>query len=158
MSSRNNSKRNAPLSPFRAPEIWYAPDRNRRRFLVLSAAMLSIGAVLTVVNPTPLLSQGVAIVKVDVAVVGQGYRVSKLTGQNVINDKNEKIGTLDDLIIGKDKSMFGVVQVGGFLGIGSRLVAVPYDSLKIDDAGRRIELPGATKDSLKNLPEFKYLT
>jgi sporulation protein YlmC with PRC-barrel domain len=120
--------------------------------------MLSIGAVLTVVNPTPLLSQGVAIVKVDVAVVGQGYRVSKLTGQNVINDKNEKIGTLDDLIIGKDKSMFGVVQVGGFLGIGSRLVAVPYDSLKIDDAGRRIELPGATKDSLKNLPEFKYLT
>jgi hypothetical protein len=48
---------------------------------------------------------------------------------------------------------------GGFLGIGSRLVAVPYDSLTIDQKGSKIEkiaLPGASKDQLEKLTEFRY--
>jgi hypothetical protein len=53
--------------------------------------------------------------------------------------------------------MFAVLQVGGFLGLGSHLVAVPYDSLKVSDDGKKVELPGATKDELKKLAEFKYL-
>jgi hypothetical protein len=36
------------------------------------------------------------------------------------------------------------------------LVAVPYQSLVIDDAGKKIELPGASRDELKKLAEFKY--
>jgi sporulation protein YlmC with PRC-barrel domain len=106
----------------------------------------------------PVRSQGIELVKVDISVVGQGYRASKLMGNNVVNEKNEKIGTLDDLIIGHDKSLFAVLQVGGFLGLGSRLVALPYDSLQIDETGRKIELPGATKEQLQKLVEFKYLT
>jgi hypothetical protein len=35
-------------------------------------------------------------------------------------------------------------------------VAVPYQSLKIGEAPAKILLPGASKDALKNLPEFKY--
>jgi hypothetical protein len=53
-------------------------------------------------------------------------------------------------------SLFTVLEVGGFLGIGSRLVAVPYDSLTIDESGNKIELPGASKDQLKQLAEFRY--
>jgi sporulation protein YlmC with PRC-barrel domain len=107
----------------------------------------------------PVLPQaGVSLVKVDLAVVGQGYRMSKLIGSNVINDKNEKIGTVDDVVADKDKKRlsFAVLSVGGFLGLGKRLVAVPYDSLVIDDAGEKITLPGATKDELKKLSEFNY--
>jgi hypothetical protein len=48
------------------------------------------------------------------------------------------------------------LQVGGFLGIGSRLVAVPYQALQISEAPTKILLPGASKEALKNLPEFKY--
>jgi hypothetical protein len=48
------------------------------------------------------------------------------------------------------------LQVGGFLGIGAHLVAVPYESLIIDDEGSKIQLPGASKDELKKLPELKY--
>jgi hypothetical protein len=33
---------------------------------------------------------------------------------------------------------------------------VPYTSLQISDQGRRIVLPGATKEQLKALPEFHY--
>ena len=101
---------------------------------------------------------GVSLVKVDLSVVSQGYRLSKLLGSNVINDKNEKIGTIDDLIADKDKKQlqFAVLQVGGFLGVGGRLVAVPYDSLVIDDKGQKVTLPGASKDELKKLSQFNY--
>jgi sporulation protein YlmC with PRC-barrel domain len=100
----------------------------------------------------------VALVKVDLSVVAQGYRMSKVIGSTVINDKNEKIGTLDDVIADKDKKVlsFAVLQVGGFLGVGGRLVAVPYDSLIVDDKERKVTLPGATKDELKKLSEFNY--
>jgi hypothetical protein len=98
----------------------------------------------------------VALVVVDVVTVADGYRFSKLRGQTIYNSTNEKIGDLDDLIIGKDRVLFAIIQVGGFLGLGSRLVAVPYTSLQISDDGRRIVLPGATKEQLKSLPEFHY--
>ena len=107
----------------------------------------------------PALPQaGVQLVKVDLSVVAKGYRMSKLIGSSVINDKNEKIGTVDDVIADKDKKQLGfaVLQVGGFLGLGGHLVAVPYDSLVIDDAGQKITLPAASKDELKKLSQFNY--
>jgi hypothetical protein len=75
----------------------------------------------------------------------------------VVTSQNNKLGELDDLVIGKtDRVLFAIIQVGGFLGIGSYLIAVPYTSLQISDNGKRIVLPGATKESVKALPEFKY--
>jgi hypothetical protein len=93
------------------------------------------------------------LVVVDVAAVAKGYRASKLTGSDVVNDHDERIGTIDDLIIGRDRVLFAVLQVGGFLGLGGHLVAVPYQALVLDD---KIVLPGASRDELKKLPEFKY--
>jgi sporulation protein YlmC with PRC-barrel domain len=98
----------------------------------------------------------VKVVVVDVVAVADGYRASKLRGTTVVNSKNEKIGEIDDLVVGKDRVLFATLQVGGFLGLGSRLIAVPYTSLQISDDGRRIVLPGATKQQLEQLPEFKY--
>jgi len=48
-----------------------------------------------------------------------------------------------------------VLQVGGFLGIASRRVAVPYDDLHIDEAARKVVLPGATKDELRKMAEVQ---
>jgi hypothetical protein len=47
-----------------------------------------------------------------------------------------------------------VLSVGGFLGMGSRMVVIRYDSLKFAD--KKIVLPGGTKDGLKMLPAFEY--
>jgi sporulation protein YlmC with PRC-barrel domain len=101
---------------------------------------------------------GVQLIKVDLSVVAKGYRMSKLVGTTVINDKNEKIGTIDDVVADKDKKQlsFAVLQVGGFLGLGGQLVVVPYDSLVIDETGQKITLPGASKDELKKLSAFNY--
>lgn len=98
-----------------------------------------------------------AIVHVDVAVVAKGYRTTELVGRSVYNDKNEKIGTLDDIMIAQDgAAMFGIVQVGGFLGLGGHLVAVPYKSLVMKDTENKIVLPGASKQALTAMTEFKY--
>jgi sporulation protein YlmC with PRC-barrel domain len=90
--------------------------------------------------------------------VEHGYRLSKLIGSNISNDKNQKIGSLDDVIADKNNKQvtFAVLQVGGFLGIGGRLVAVPFDSLVIDDNGTKLTLPGASKDELEKLSAFHY--
>jgi hypothetical protein len=96
------------------------------------------------------------LIQVDVKAVGQGFQTSKLLGTRVQNDKDERIGTLDDLVITKDRSMYAILQVGGFLGVGGHLVAVPYDSLNIADDGRKITLAGASKEALKELPEFDF--
>ena len=97
----------------------------------------------------------IAILEVDVRVAATGMRASRLMGADVYNDQDEHIGTLDDLMIGDDGTVgFAILSVGGFLGIGSRLVAVAFDSLTIYDY--RVVLSGATREELKRLPEFDY--
>jgi sporulation protein YlmC with PRC-barrel domain len=121
----------------------------------LLTIMIAVGLLLIVANPKPVLSQAVKLVTVDVNVVAQGYRLSRLTGSSVVNEKNEKIGTIDDFVVARNRSLFAVLQVGGFLGMGAHLVAVPYESLVIEEEGRNVQLPGASKDELKKLPEVK---
>ena len=86
-------------------------------------------------------------------------RVSKLIGSPVYNDQNEKVGSLDDLLM-KDGNtvVMAVISVGGFLGIGNKLVAIPYDHLHLqsDKNGTKLALPGATKDALNAMPTFTY--
>jgi len=38
------------------------------------------------------------------------------------------------------------------------MVAVPFQSLVLEDNGTKVKLPGATQEALKKLPEFKYAT
>ena len=135
-----------------AKSLARATARRSCGWMIWSALAVALAA-------GPALSQaGVALVQVDLSVVAKGYRMSKLIGSSVINEKNEKIGTLDDIVADKDKKQlsFAVLQVGGFLGLGGRLVVVPYESLVIDDHGQKITLPGASKDELKKLSEFNY--
>jgi hypothetical protein len=73
---KDEQRRAAPTSP--------------RYAAALVAAMLAASA------PMPVLSQGVQLVVVDVHTVAEGYRASKLIGSTVVNDQNEKIGTIED--------------------------------------------------------------
>jgi len=105
----------------------------------------------------PVLAQMVELVAVDVKAVAQGYRASELTGKEVVNSENEEIGEIDDFVIGRDDhALFAVLQVGGFLGLGGHLVAVPFDSLALEGADGKIVLAGGTRDALNELPEFEY--
>ena len=48
-----------------------------------------------------------------------------------------------------------IVSVGGFLGIGSKLVAIPWSEFRFGKDNRP-ELPGASKDSPQAMPAFTY--
>ena len=108
---------------------------------------------------TPVFAQGapqtVSLTRVDVTVLATGYRTSKVVGSTVVNEMGETVGTIDDLIVTPaDRVPFAVLSVGGFLGVGTKYVVIPADALKIRDD--KMLLAGATKESLKALPEFTY--
>jgi hypothetical protein len=129
------------------------------RAMTRSITLLAGAAVLAAALTGPAFAQGspqtLSLMKVDPASVATGYRTSKVVGSTVINEVNETVGTIDDLIVTpNEKVPFAVLSVGGFLGMGSKYVVVPFSALQVKD--KQMVLPGATKDSLKGLPEFKY--
>src|SRR5690349_10690435 len=94
---------------------------------------------------------------VDSAQLRNGRRASKVIGSAVYNENNESIGEVDDILIPPGGSgPIAVISVGGFLGIGAKLVAVPYERLQSAGGNNRWTLTGATKDSLGSLPTFTY--
>jgi len=124
-----------------------------------SITLLAGAAVLAASLSGPAFSQGapqtLSLMKVDPQSLATGYRTSKVVGSTVVNEANETVGTIDDLIVTpNEKVPFAVLSVGGFLGMGTKYVVVPYSALQVRD--KNMVLPGATKDSLKSLPEFKY--
>jgi sporulation protein YlmC with PRC-barrel domain len=59
------------------------------------------------------------------------WRASKMAGLKIYNDANENIGSINDLLMDKSGAVkIAVIGVGGFLGMGEHLVAVPYEKLK----------------------------
>jgi sporulation protein YlmC with PRC-barrel domain len=93
----------------------------------------------------------------DVGAVGD-KRASRLIGTDVVNDKDQTIGKVDDILIGSgDKVTTAVISVGGFLGIGGKLVTVPFDQLTPAANDRKaLTMPNASKESLKAMPAFNY--
>src|ERR1017187_2856837 len=127
---------------------------------MISSIPLLLGAAVTATALSgPAFSQGapqtLSLMKVDPQSLATGYRTSKVVGSTVVNESNETVGTIDDLIVTpSEKVPFAVLSVGGFLGMGTKYVVVPYSALEVND--KRMMLRGATKESLKSLPEFKY--
>jgi sporulation protein YlmC with PRC-barrel domain len=118
-------------------------------------------AVLAATLSGPALAQGapqtVSLMKVDPQTLATGYRVSKVVGSSVVNDAGTTVGTIDDLIVTPgDKVPYAVLSVGGFLGIGTKYVVVPFNALEM--SSKQIMLRGATKESLTSLPPFTYNT
>jgi sporulation protein YlmC with PRC-barrel domain len=59
------------------------------------------------------------------------WRASKMVGLSVYNDNNESVGSISDLLTDKNGSIKAVViGVGGFLGVGEHLVAIPFEKIK----------------------------
>ncbi|MEI8183489.1 MAG: PRC-barrel domain-containing protein [Desulfomonile sp.] len=110
--------------------------------------------------PAPPLA-GSEVVAIGVTVteltnVINGWSVKKkILGQSVYNDKDEKIGAVDDLIIGPDKTVtYAIIGAGGFLGIDKNDVAIPVKQFQEKDG--KFVLPGATKEAVKKMPPFNY--
>ena len=89
------------------------------------------------------------------------WRGSKLIGANVYGPDNNSIGEINDVIVAGDGQVkAAVIGVGGFLGVGEKNVAVPFNSLhvqrKTDSSAIEKITVSYTKDELKNAPKFAY--
>ena len=85
---------------------------------------------------------------------------SNVAGLDIYNGQNDSIGKIQDVAFDDAKKVTGyILSVGGFLGMGTHYVAVDPNSLAITyDANNKTwrATMNATKDQLKNAPEFKY--
>jgi sporulation protein YlmC with PRC-barrel domain len=90
-------------------------------------------------------------------VVTLGWSAKRqVLGEPVYNEKTERIGTVDDIVIAADMTRsYAIIGVGGFLGIGKRDIVVRLSQL-IRQVDGSFVLVGATKDVLKALPPFEY--
>jgi len=123
--------------------------------VMLSSAMIILPCAWAVSSSEPVVGGSVLSVNVEMAAT-TGYRASRLLGSDIYNDQGDKIGVLDDFIVGSDANVsVAVISVGGFLGMGDRKVAVPASLFTSNQQGQTV-LPNVTKDQLGALPEFLY--
>jgi sporulation protein YlmC with PRC-barrel domain len=85
---------------------------------------------------------------------------SNVVNVDIYDTSNNDIGTIKDVAFDSSKNLKAyIVSVGGFLGLGTRYVAVDPASVKVkydtNDKKWHANM-NATKDELKNAPEFKY--
>jgi sporulation protein YlmC with PRC-barrel domain len=95
-----------------------------------------------------------------------GERVAGLIGASVVDESGEEIGEVDDVLIAGDGDgeSRAVLSVGGFLGVGNKLVAVPFADVEItqsvEDAEGSFAEPqvrvNLQADAVERLPEFEY--
>lgn len=80
---------------------------------------------------------------------------STLTGDNIENPEREKLGKLEDIMIDlqSGKIAYAVLSFGGFLGMGEKLFALPWNKLHVDQE-RKCVILNATKEQLKDMPGF----
>ena len=91
----------------------------------------------------------------EISAVAIGYRASKLIGAYVFDEHYQSVGKVGDIIVTPDGTVsFAIVDVGGFLGLGTHRVAIPVGQFSA--VKPRIVLPGATREALEQLPTFEY--
>ncbi len=94
---------------------------------------------------------------------GTNFRVdedaAKMIGENVVNQEGDAVGTIENLLITEtDNVPYAILSVGGFLGIGEKLVAVPKTNLQYNEKEENVLLKNVTKQQLESAPEFDYGT
>jgi sporulation protein YlmC with PRC-barrel domain len=78
-----------------------------------------------------------------------------LIGNDVYNAAGESLGTIKEFMIemSSGRISYAVLSFGGFLGVGDRLFAVPWQALQLDTENKRFTL-NVSKEKLKNAPGF----
>jgi sporulation protein YlmC with PRC-barrel domain len=85
---------------------------------------------------------------------GNDLRASELIGAQVHNPEGENLGEIKELVMASGKDMV-VISVGGVLNVGDKLVAVPYEELRVSPDGDTFYV-NRTKEQLEAAPAHSY--
>jgi sporulation protein YlmC with PRC-barrel domain len=114
--------------------------------VLAAVALTSFGAGLPAAE-----KEGVKVVSTKV------FRTSNLEGMKVRNLEREDVGTIHDLVLDAEKGKieYAAVSVGGFLGIGDRLFAIPFGALTLKhDQDETYFVLDVSKEKMKAAPGF----
>jgi sporulation protein YlmC with PRC-barrel domain len=92
------------------------------------------------------------------AIPSNATTVTNYYKQNVYDPSDSKIGEIVDVLVGNEGKIDAfIVSVGGFLGIDSKDVAIPFSAVRATNkSGTWYLTMNATKDALKAAPGYKY--
>jgi hypothetical protein len=77
----------------------------------------------------------------------------EIVGKSVVSQQGEEIGTIDEVVMDTNsQQQLAVIDVGGFLGIGEKSVAISFDQLELSDDGR--VQSDLTRETLQSQPEY----
>jgi hypothetical protein len=127
-----------------------------RPILYAGLTTLFVGFAATGVSAQTAGKTTLGVAAAELAEVVQGWSVRRqLLGEPVYNDKDQKVGKIEDVIINRDRAAtYAIIGAGGFLGLGSHDVAIPTGQFRM--TADRLVLPGATKEQLEAMPKFTY--
>jgi sporulation protein YlmC with PRC-barrel domain len=126
--------------------------KHANMLIVAGLALMAPGLAGAQIAGSTLLGVAAAELR-DVATGWSAKR--QVLGQPVFNEKSEKVGTIDDIIVSPSKAIsYAIVGAGGFLGVAKHDVAIPVN--QFNQADGRLVLTGATKEAIKAMPPFEY--
>lgn len=116
-------------------------------------------------NTTPSTSRGGAIregdaggARIDINRSGPGPRLmtaGTLTGDKVVNRQDETLGSIDEIMLDVTlgRIAYAVMAAGGFMGLGEKLFAIPWNALTLD-TDRKCFVLDASRETFRNAPGF----
>jgi sporulation protein YlmC with PRC-barrel domain len=155
-------ERNAPDA--RRSDIGLDPVAKERRtweiWKMLKSNCLALLATVAV-TASPVLAQ-------EKGMPGSLMRSSHVVGMDVKNASNENLGDIKEVVLDREKGTiaYAVISFGGFLNMGDKLFAVPWESLKPTSDGKAFQLdipkerlekaPGFDKDQWPNMADAQW--
>jgi sporulation protein YlmC with PRC-barrel domain len=116
--------------------------------------MKGYGFLRAVVGAGMIIAVSGALIVADAKDKSGVLKASELIGMKVQGSDGKNLGKIRDLVIAPDGAVrYAVLDFGGFLGIGDKYFAVPWDALQRTQNGKAIALD-TTKRDLKQAPGF----
>ena len=83
-------------------------------------------------------------------------RASKIIGETVVNRQSENVGKIHELVIDakNNRVAYAVLSFGGFLGMGNKLFAMPWEAFEFSATENKLIL-NVDKEKLKTAPGFE---
>jgi len=140
-------------------ETKCATPTNRNRTVLAAAIAIVLCGPVHAADPKPTMSQyDSAVTYADYRDQKGGYklRASDLIGRNIENSNNDEIGEIDDLIVSRDgDKVLAVISLGSFFDLDTKLVAIPYEDLRVTRDGKHLYY-NASRKELQERSEFVY--
>ena len=123
--------------------------------LSIIAAAVALGAI-GLIGPSAGQDLQIAAQESNTVVVLGSWQAESILGKEVRSKTNESMGRLVDIVVDRTgRPRAGVIDFGGFLGVGSRKIAIDWSALRFESDGRDAIIADLTREQAQTAPEYK---